>query len=741
MNIYLDVQSPAVQEAGKLASDYGLQNHGLTNLRRVYWNLPTPALYEESVFRSEGRLTHLGPLAVSTGKHTARAAADKFVVREQTTEDKVWWGQYNRPFTGENFSALLTRLQGYLQGRDVFVQDCYAGADPEYSLPIRIITQKAWHSLFARTMFLKIRNQDALKKHVPEFTVIAVPGFPRLAADRRHAHARPSSCSISASGWPSSAARATPAKSRRPSSPCSISCCRSKACSPCTARPTSAPEGDVAIFFGLSGTGKTTLSADPKRHLIGDDEHGWSDNGVFNFEDGCYAKVIRLSPEAEPQIYACTRRFGTILENVTFDPVSRRLDLDDYSVTENTRAAYPLEYIENSLPEKRAGHPKNVIFLTCDASGVMPPIARLSPDQAIYHFISGYTSKIAGTEIGLGIEPEITFSTCFGGPFMVHHPYAYAELLKRKVLKHGAHVWLVNTGWTGGSFGVGKRISIHHTRALLNAALNGKLARGRVQERSGLRLRRPHHVRRRALRHPRSGQHLAQPRRVFQEVRRPCRALHRELQVDDGGVPGTYPGSRPQTPHPRPGTLAPCRLTALSLGEWVARDGAFVSRRGSGEGLCARKVLRAANRIPDQPHAFVLKLASKFKLQFLHDANRGRILRNGNGNDSFQPYPFKRISKRGNSRFRRQPATPVVASQPPSDLRVGRVAPKSHATKADHLSRSLGEQFPPTEASFRIELHLPFYEASDLVICPRHAARDVTHHFGVRCDGPKRRPI
>jgi len=476
MNIYLDVQSPAVQEAGKLASDYGLENHGLTNLRRVYWNLPTPALYEESVFRSEGRLTHLGPLAVSTGKHTARAAPDKFVVREQTTEDRVWWGQYNRPFTGENFSALLSRLQGYLQGRDVFVQDCHAGADPEYSLPIRIVTQKAWHSLFARCMFLKIRNQDALKKHVPEFTVIAVPGFlasPMIDGTRTETfivlNFRERLAVIGGTSYAGEIKKTifTVLNFLLP-----LDGVLSMHCS-----ANVGPEGDVAIFFGLSGTGKTTLSADPKRHLIGDDEHGWSDNGVFNFEDGCYAKVIRLSPEAEPQIYACTRRFGTILENVTFDPVSRHLDLDDYRVTENTRAAYPLEYIENYLPQKRAGHPKNVIFLTCDASGVMPPIARLSPDQAIYHFISGYTSKIAGTEIGLGIEPEITFSTCFGGPFMVHHPYAYAELLKRKVLKHGANVWLVNTGWTGGPFGVGKRISIHHTRALLNAALNGKLIR------------------------------------------------------------------------------------------------------------------------------------------------------------------------------------------------------------------------------------------------------------------------
>jgi phosphoenolpyruvate carboxykinase (ATP) len=233
--------------------------------------------------------------------------------------------------------------------------------------------------------------------------------------------------------------------------------------------------GESALFFGLSGTGKTTLSADPARRLIGDDEHGWSDGGVFNFEDGCYAKVIRLSPEAEPQIYACTRRFGTILENVTIDPVTRRLDLNDASVTENTRGAYPLAFIDNAVPEKTAGHPANIIFLTCDASGVMPPIARLTPEQAMYHFISGYTSKIAGTEIGLGTEPEITFSTCFGAPFMVHRPLVYAEMLRAKMLRHRAACWLVNTGWTGGPFGVGKRISIRHTRALLNAALGGGL--------------------------------------------------------------------------------------------------------------------------------------------------------------------------------------------------------------------------------------------------------------------------
>jgi phosphoenolpyruvate carboxykinase (ATP) len=474
MKLYLDLFSPASQQASANASQYGLENHGLTNLRRVYWNLPTAALYEEAVFRSEGVICHLGPLVVATGKHTARAAADKFVVREQTTEDRIWWGQYNRPFNPESFSALTARLAGYLQGRDVFVQDCFVGNDPDYRMPIRIVTQYAWHSLFARTMFMKLRTQEQMKKHVPEFTVIAAPGFkasPIVDTTRSETFIvinfaqRLAIIGGTAYGGEIKKTVFTVLNFLLPL----------EGVLPMHCSANVGEEGDVAIFFGLSGTGKTSLSADPGRHLIGDDEHGWTDNGVFNFEDGCYAKVIRLSPEAEPQIYATTRRFGTILENVIYDPVSRRLDLNDDRITENTRGAYPLEFIENYWPPKMAGHPRNVIFLTCDATGVMPPIARLTPDQAIYHFISGYTSKIAGTEIGLGIEPEPTFSTCFGGPFMVHHPYVYAEMLKAKILKHGARVWLVNTGWTGGGFGVGKRISIQYTRTLLNDALNGRL--------------------------------------------------------------------------------------------------------------------------------------------------------------------------------------------------------------------------------------------------------------------------
>jgi phosphoenolpyruvate carboxykinase (ATP) len=471
---YLDLASPASRDADKTASVYGLHNHGLHHLHKVYWNLTTAALYEEIIFRAEAHISHLGPVVVTTGKHTARAAADKFVVREHTTENRIWWGEYNRPFNPAAFSALLARLQGFLQDRDVFVQDCYAGTDPDYRLPIRVITEKAWHSLFARNMFVKVRGMEGLKRHVPEFTVIAAPSFqasPVIDGTRTETFIiinfaeRLAIIGGSSYGGEIKKTIFTVLNFLLPL----------EGVLPMHCSANVGPEGDAALFFGLSGTGKTTLSADPSRHLIGDDEHGWSENGIFNFEDGCYAKVIRLSPEAEPQIHACTRRFGTILENVVLDPGSRRLDLNDDLLTENTRGAYPLDYIENYKPEKMAGHPSNVIFLTCDATGVMPPIARLTPDQAIYHFISGYTSKIAGTEIGLGKEPEITFSTCFGGPFMVHHPYVYAEMLKARFLKHGVRCWLVNTGWTGGPFGVGKRISIQYTRKLLEAALNGRL--------------------------------------------------------------------------------------------------------------------------------------------------------------------------------------------------------------------------------------------------------------------------
>ncbi len=476
MSKYLEFETPAADQAADLKPRFGLSNHGLKHLDQVYWNLPPAALYEEAVFRREGHVAHGGPLVVNTGRWSARAAQDKYIVREHSTADRIWWGEYNRPFDPDKFSALFARVQAYLQDEEVFVQDCYVGADPEYRMPIRVVTEDAWQSLFARTMFIPPKTQDEYQSHVPEFTVLAVPGFhpdPRVDGTRtdtavilNFAQRLALICNTSYGGEIKKS-MFTVLNFLLP--------LRQVLSMHCSANV--GPSGDVALFFGLSGTGKTTLSADPGRRLIGDDEHGWSDGGVFNFEGGCYAKVIRLSAENEPEIYATTRRFGTILENVVSDRTSRKLDLDDDRFTENTRAAYPLEYIDNVVPEgMAASHPKNVILLTCDAQGVLPPIARLSPDQAVYHFISGYTSKIAGTEIGLGIEPEIAFSACFGAPFMVHHPFEYAHMLKQKMLRHGATCWLVNTGWVGGGWGVGKRISIRHTRNLLNAALDGKLA-------------------------------------------------------------------------------------------------------------------------------------------------------------------------------------------------------------------------------------------------------------------------
>ena len=474
MNNILDIKTPAQSEAAALKSDYGLDNHGLANLRMAYWNLPTEALYEEIAFRKEARITHLGPIVANTGKHTARSANDKFVVKEPSTEDKVWWGQYNRPFSPDKFNGLYNRVQGFLQGRDVFVQDCYAGADPNHRMPIRIICEHAWHALFVRNMFILPQTNEEYRRHIPEYTVIAVPSFkgiPQIDATATNTfivlNFSQKLCIIGNTAYAGEIKKSifTILNYVLP-----LNGVMSMHASANVGK-----EGDAAIFFGLSGTGKTTLSADPKRGLIGDDEHGWSDDGIFNIEGGCYAKVIRLSATAEPQIHATTRMFGTILENVTYDPVTRHIDLDDASITENTRASYPLEYISNAIPEKMAGHPKSIILLTCDASGVMPPIARLTPDQAMYQFISGYTSKIAGTEVGLGKEPEMTFSTCFGAPFMVHHPSFYADLLKRKIMKHGSHCWLVNTGWIGGAYGIGKRISIGYTRRLLEAALTGEL--------------------------------------------------------------------------------------------------------------------------------------------------------------------------------------------------------------------------------------------------------------------------
>jgi phosphoenolpyruvate carboxykinase (ATP) len=474
MNNILNIKTPSEAQADATKADFGLDNIGLTNTRKIYWNLTTEALYEEIIFRGEAQISRLGPIIVNTGKHTARAANDKFIVREATTESNVWWGEYNRPYATPKFDELYSRLQGFLQGRDLFVQDCHGGADPNYRIPVRVITEYAWHSLFARNMFIKPKTNEEYRRHVPEFTVLCVPSFkafPQIDGTPTNTfivvNFEQRLCIIGNTGYGGEIKKSvfTLLNYLLP-----MQGIMTMHCSANTGK-----NGDTALFFGLSGTGKTTLSADPNRGLIGDDEHGWSDEGVFNFEDGCYAKVIGLSSTAEPEIYACTRRFGTILENVVYDPVSRIVDLDDDTLTENTRASYPLDYIANAIQEKMGGHPKNIIFLTCDASGVMPPIARLTADQALYHFISGYTAKVGGTEIGLGEEPEITFSACFGAPFMVLPPAFYADLLKRKIMRYGVDCWLVNTGWVGGPYGVGKRISIRYTRDLLNSALNGQL--------------------------------------------------------------------------------------------------------------------------------------------------------------------------------------------------------------------------------------------------------------------------
>jgi len=478
MNNLLNIKTPAEGVAQTRKADYNLSNHGIVNLRLAYWNLPVEALYEEAVFRGEGSTVAGGPFVVNTGKHTARSANDKFVVREISSEGNVWWGVYNRPFEPDKFEVLYGRLLGFLQGRDVFVQDVYAGADEHYRLPVRIVTELAWHSMFARNMFIMPGSLEEYKRFVPEFTIIAMPSFKGSpSVDNSDSDTFICLSFEKKLAIIGNTAYAGEIKKSVFTILNYLLPLEGVLSMHCSANVSPDDPNDVALFFGLSGTGKTTLSADPTRRLIGDDEHGWSEEGVFNFEGGCYAKVIGLSESAEPEIYATTKHYGTILENVPFDPVTRLIDLDDDSLTENTRASYPLEFIGNAVPEKMSGHPKNIILLTCDASGVMPPIARLTPDQALFQFISGYTSKIAGTEVGLGKEPEITFSACFGGPFMVLHPYRYAELLKRKIERYRANCWLVNTGWVGGPYGVGKRISIRHTRALLNAALTGKLAK------------------------------------------------------------------------------------------------------------------------------------------------------------------------------------------------------------------------------------------------------------------------
>ena len=457
---------------GRKNTSYELDNYGIKSPARVYWNLGTPELYEEIARRNEGELSNYGALIVDTGEHTGRAAKDKAIVRDQDSANKVFWGDVNKDFPQEKFNALKERMMAYATGRDLFVQDTFVGADPKYRLPIRVINELAWHSLFARTMFISNTTEDT--PHQPEFTIINFPSF--QADPQRDGTRSPTFILMDFSQKLVLIGGTSYAGETKKSGFTLMNYLlpqKGVMSMHCSANVGAA--GDVAIFFGLSGTGKTTLSADPERRLIGDDEHGWSDDGVFNFEGGCYAKVIKLSEEAEPDIYRTTKMFGTILENVVFDESTRVIDLDDARKTENTRASYPLTSISNIVPEGRAGNPRNIIMLTADAFGVLPPVSRLSPEQAMYHFLSGYTAKVAGTERGIK-EPEATFSTCFGAPFMVLHPGVYADLLGKKMAQHDAACWLVNTGWSGGPYGVGKRMKIAYTRAMIRAILNGELA-------------------------------------------------------------------------------------------------------------------------------------------------------------------------------------------------------------------------------------------------------------------------
>jgi phosphoenolpyruvate carboxykinase (ATP) len=464
------------KQVGKMEnheSKYGLDQQGLTNIGQVFWNLSTPVLYEEIIRRREGFMAHLGPIVVRTGQYTGRAAKDKFIVDEPSSHSNIWWGQINQPFDANHYEVLFHRLLAYLQGKDLFVQDCFAGADPKYRLPLRVITETAWHSLFSRNMFIRA-NSDELAGLKPEFTVIHVPNFhavPSLDGTNSEAfiilNLAKKQVLIGGTSYAGEIKKAifTVLNYLYPQENVLSMHCSANI----------GPKGDVALFFGLSGTGKTTLSADPERNLIGDDEHGWSPGGIFDFEGGCYAKVIGLSKTAEPDIYETTRKFGTILENVAFNSLNRRLDLDDDSLTENTRAAYPITHIPNVASGESFDHPKTVIFLTCDAFGVMPPIARLNTAQAMYHFISGYTAKLGGGESGADSSPTAAFSPCYGAPFMALHPSKYANLLEQRLKRHKVNCWLINTGWSGGPAGVGQRLKIAYSRAMVKAAMSGEL--------------------------------------------------------------------------------------------------------------------------------------------------------------------------------------------------------------------------------------------------------------------------
>lgn len=461
-----------LKNVGFQPSHYGLENHGLENIRTVYWNLSAAPLLEKAFLRQEGHMTKHGAFIALTGEHTGRSPNDRFIVEDDNTKDDVWWGEVNRPITPDHFQGVLEKIQKHLSGKDVFVQDCYCGANPSHRLRIRQISENAWHSLFARNMFIQ-PAAESLEAFEPEFTVIQAPSLladPALDGTSSGTfilvNLTKRMILVGGSAYAGEIKKSIfsimnyfmPAQGVLPMH--------------CSANVGS--KGDAAIFFGLSGTGKTTLSADSSRTLIGDDEHGWGDDGIFNFEGGCYAKTINLTHKAEPEIYELCHTFGSIIENVAMDPVTRELDFFDSRITENGRVSYDLTKVSNASATGVTGHPKNIVMLTCDAFGVLPPISQLSSDQAMYHFLSGYTAKVAGTERGLK-EPAATFSTCFGAPFMPRHPSTYAKLLGEKMAVNKANCWLVNTGWSGGGYGKGERMKIAYTRAMLNAALSGGL--------------------------------------------------------------------------------------------------------------------------------------------------------------------------------------------------------------------------------------------------------------------------
>jgi phosphoenolpyruvate carboxykinase (ATP) len=467
------IQTQPREDSAEIQGHVGLEAQGLRPDGEVHWNLTGPVLIETAIRRREGALAEMGPFVAITAPHTGRSPNDKFVVKESSSEKDVDWGKVNQPLAEERFDALLADVRAHLERRDeLFVQDLYCGADARFRLSVRYVSPSAWHMAFVRNMFIRPETSE-LPTFDPNFTVLHAPEFE--ADPARHGtrtgtfivlHLARRMILIGGTRYAGELKKSmfTVMNYYLPK--------QGVLSMHCSANTGSA--GDTALFFGLSGTGKTTLSADPERSLIGDDEHGWSGDGVFNFEGGCYAKVINLSPKGEPDIYRTTQMFGTILENVVLDPLTRTVKFEDQTITENTRASYPLHYIRNNEPSGRGGHPKHIVFLTADAFGVLPPIARLSREQSMYYFLSGYTAKVAGTERGV-TEPQATFSSCFGAVFLVWHPWKYAEMLGRLIDEHNPRVWLLNTGWSGGPYGVGKRIRLSYTRAMVHAALAGKL--------------------------------------------------------------------------------------------------------------------------------------------------------------------------------------------------------------------------------------------------------------------------